>query len=199
MRAIWLALVSSLSVAVNAATYTGSGWHVAIIDTGLNRNFTSINSKIRYEASYSMSDVLGTNEPEIKVYNRASTCRNGVTRDTGSQSSRIPRKTLHLNGFGGAINYYYFGENHGSHVADVVNITARSARMDMINASHYPGGTGECTNHIPTGDIDFTDKHCMRLDILDIERALDRVISSSSRVAAVNLSVGSRVASLCAS
>ncbi len=192
---IFCAAILTIISPVLHAAYTGSGWSVAMIDSGIMEDHTSIHSRIRNEACYSRPDIRDSSE-EIEDddfhYEVARTCKNGY--GTGNEKSRVPRKKFHWQPEDIRL-YHYYGLSHGSDVANVIKNTATSARIDSINASTYSlyDGGGNIKDVCQRED----DKHsyydaltCYTFKDTDIQDALLRINNTSSGVAAVNLSIG---------
>lgn len=168
-------LPSSLSV-INAPTawsagYEGTGWTVAILDTGVQLDHPFLAGKIVGEACYSNNGGAGTG---------ASVCPGGVTSST-------------LTGSGGACPEVS-GCDHGTHVAgiaagfnapDGAHGVARGAAVISVQVFTRFTTVADCGGTPP----------CLGAYTSDIVRGLDRVAAlagagNAARIAAANLSLG---------
>lgn len=143
--------------------YTGAGWTIAIIDSGVEKAHPFLTGKVVSEACYS------THDPDNEIL---STCPGGVTQSTQP-------------GSGEPCQLFNLGCDHGTHVAgiaagtgtgkwDTLHGVARGANLIAINAMSSP----------PRGKVAGYDS--------DVIRGLERVMQlrSSFSIAAVNMSLG---------
>ncbi len=100
------------------AGWTGAGWTIAVIDTGVDKDHPFLSGKVVSEACYS------THDPENDIY---STCPGSVTQST-QPGSGVPCSST--------------GCDHGTHVAGIAAGTgenfsgvAREANLIAINAA----------------------------------------------------------------
>jgi len=105
-----------------AAGYTGSGWSVAVIDTGVQKSHTFLSGKVVSEACYSLN----------------ATCPGGVTESTAAGSGEPGTGNNH--------------STHGTHVAGIAAGTgssfsgvARGANIVALQTFSFISGCGVCT------------------------------------------------------
>lgn len=140
IRCMLLGVVLLVSFGQSVAQVNGTGFKIAIIDTGLIRGFHPT-TRVIDQMCVSRSDKLSEDSysPQLPDntafpsngpvawfdYERASTCRNGVTRDLGSDdAAEVPRRTWHQ---WGDYNWNNFSSSHGTNVAQVASANAIGA------------------------------------------------------------------------
>jgi uncharacterized protein (TIGR03382 family) len=149
-----------------AAGYTGEGWAVAILDTGVMKTHTHLAGKVIAEACYSTTDAGN---------GATSLCPGGVASSTAS---------------GAAANCTLAGCDHGTHVAAIAtssNATyggvAHSANIVAIQVFSQFSNASLCGSSSP----------CVLSYSSDWLEGLERVLAlsqSGTKIAAVNLSLG---------
>lgn len=150
--------------------YTGSGWSVAILDTGVQKNHPALFGKVISEACYSSN---------LPAQNFASLCPGGVTSSTAVNSA--------LNCAQGIS-----GCDHGTHVAGIAARVAPDANIIAIQVFSRVNDGGGLT---PCQAINRTSP-CTRAQWSDIVAGLNRVWTlhvtpnNGINVAAVNMSLG---------
>lgn len=194
------------------AQFTGSGFKVAVFDSGIMSDSTIGSSKIDAEYCWSAADQKTPDSVQASVlddsipstdgwfdYEIASMCRNGVeTNLTGSNPT--PRKTWHWNQ---QYDWHYFGEPHGTNVTERILEAAPNAKIVSINTTFYdasilvrlPGTTEdvECGVHGPDEAIPDSDRptrigSCYpRKFAISSQAVLDKIVSRGN-VAAINYS-----------
>lgn len=143
--------------------YSGAGWTVAILDTGVEQNHSFLNGKTVAEGCYSNSGIAGAN----------SLCPGGVgsTNATGSGASCAMSDCF-----------------HGTHVAGIAagrggtfSGVAKDATIMSFQVYSYVTGITTC----------FPSSSCIRANLSDIIAAMNRVyaLRGSFNIAAVNLSL----------
>ena len=171
-EAVAPSLAESVSVvsapAAWAAGFTGSGWAVAVLDTGVDKSHSFLSGKVTSEACYS------TNSP---ASNATSVCPGGVAQSTASNSG------VHCSA---SIS----GCNHGTHVAGIAAGTnasfsgvARNANVIAIQVFTRFGNQSDCGTATAPCALSYQSDQ-----ILGLERVL--ALSSSTNIAAVNMSLG---------
>jgi subtilisin len=159
-----------------AAGFTGTGWAVAILDSGVDKTHLFLDQgKVVSEACYSTTDASGV---------ISSLCPNGQTSQTGSGAGvNCP---TNINGC-----------EHGTHVAGIaagnaagttrpdLNGVAKDASIIAIQVFSRINASSVC---IPAGES----TPCIRTFSSDIGRGLERVfeLRSTFQIAAVNMSIG---------
>lgn len=150
--------------------YSGQGWTVAVLDTGVDSSHGFLRGKIVSEACYSTTRAL---------LSAASLCPNGESSQTGSGAGINCPGTIE-------------GCDHGTHVAGIVagkgsfiNGVAKDADLISIQIFSKINSATECG-----GD---TKLPCILTFTSDQILALERVyeLRSAYNIAAVNMSVGS--------
>ncbi len=150
-----------------AAGYTGNGWAVAVLDTGVDKAHSFLGGRVVSEACYSTtSDAYGT----------TSVCPDGVSASTAVGSGvNCPMSVP--------------GCDHGTHVAgiaagggDSFSGAARGAGIISINVASRTDSPLDCGTSSP----------CLVMFASDQIAALERVyaLRDSHRIAAVNMSLG---------
>lgn len=149
--------------------YTGAGWAVAIIDSGVMKTHNFLTGKVVSEACYSQTVAGSTGSLSV--------CPGGVSQatDSGSGMNCDP-----------AVN----GCAHGTHVAGIVagngpssSGVAKGADIIAIQAfSRFDNATSCGSTPVP----------CMLSYVSDQVRGLERVLalSSTTNIASVNMSLG---------
>lgn len=146
--------------------YTGSGWAVAILDTGVQKTHPFIDGKVISEACYSTNDAN---------YSSSSVCPGGVDSSTASGSG------ANCSGADGC--------DHGTHVAGIAagrspNLSgvARDANIIAVQVFSKFSSSNYCGSVTP----------CVLTFNSDQIRGLERVyaLSSTYKIAAVNMSLG---------
>lgn len=150
--------------------FTGSGWAVAILDTGVDKNHSFLSGKVVSEACYS-SNFPGSSASSV--------CPGGVTSSTAANSG--------LN-----CNTSIAGCNHGTHVAGIAagrgtsfSGVAKDANIVAIQVFTRIDNTATCSGFGLTTP-------CALVYNSDYIRGLERVLalSSSINIAAANMSLG---------
>lgn len=145
--------------------YTGSGWTIAVLDTGVDASHPFLSGKVVSEACY--SDAGGTSSG-------TSLCPDGVPASTASGSARPC-----------AIG----GCDHGTHVAGIaagigtnVSGIARDARLISMQIFTRFDTSSDCGFQTP----------CLLSYTSDVILALERVfmLADTHKIAAVNMSFG---------
>ncbi len=149
--------------------YTGSGWSIAILDTGVQKSHPALLGKVISEACYSSN---------VPTQGASSLCPSGATSSTAFNSG--------LNCAAGIT-----GCDHGTHVAGIVARVAPGAWLMPIQVfSRFTDGSGNTfcmdANRTSPCTLSYTS---------DQVRGLDRVwqvhvTNASINVAAVNMSLG---------
>lgn len=149
-----------------AQGYTGQGWAVAILDTGVDSSHPFLAGKVVAEACFS------TNDPAYAAY---SVCPNGQEQQTGPGSARP---------------CLYEGCEHGTHVAGIaagrgsqMNGVAPEAQVVAVQVFTAVNDPYSC----PGGQAP-----CVTASDSDILRGLEFVYSlrTSLHLAAINMSLG---------
>ena len=146
--------------------YTGNGWTVAILDTGVDKNHPFLSGKVVAEACFS------TNDPP----NRESLCPNGMESQIGS---------------GAGVPCTISKCDHGTHVAgiaagkDVVNNrygVARDANIIAVQVFTKVNTNSSCNGSPP----------CIKVYNSDLVDALTYVynLRNTYNIASVNMSIG---------
>ncbi len=149
--------------------YTGTGWTVAILDTGVQKSHPALFGKVISEACYSSN---------LPAQNVSSLCPGGVTTSTALNSG--------LNCAQGIS-----GCDHGTHVAGIAARVAPAANLIAIQVfSRFSDGGGLT----PCQDINRPSP-CTKAQWSDIIAGLNRVwllhvTPNNINVAAVNMSLG---------
>jgi uncharacterized repeat protein (TIGR01451 family) len=149
--------------------YTGSGWSVAILDTGVDKNHPALFGKVISEACYSSN---------VSAQGATSLCPGGATSSTATNSG------LHCaTGISGC--------DHGTHVAGIAARVAPSARLIPIQVFSRFSDSGSIT---PCQNVNRTSP-CTLSFTSDQVSALNRVwglhISGNNiNVASANMSLG---------
>ncbi len=152
------------------AGYTGNGWTVAILDSGVDKTHKFLSGKVVYEACYS------TNDP---ANNKETLCPNGTESQIGSGAAAP---------CSGVSNC-----DHGTHVSGIAagkDITystngiygvARDAQIIAIQV--FTKKTADCGTSLPP---------CLRTYDDDLISALTKVydLRNTYNIAAVNMSLG---------
>jgi subtilisin family serine protease len=151
-----------------AAGYTGEGWYVAVLDTGIRSTHQMFAGKLIAEACFSLgSDGAGP----------AGDCPNGLTEMTGT---------------GSAVHHpsSYFGYDHGTHVAGIATGNngstlfgvARDADIIAVQVFSRFSGPAYC----------FPYANCVLSYNSDQLAGLEHVYSlrTTYNIAAVNMSIG---------
>jgi hypothetical protein len=190
------------------ALANGSGWKIAIIDTGLMDNHPNISSRINDQLCWSENDDKTSDSTNATTgyvhYDIASTCPNGAKSNlTSSNSGTVPRKTEH--NFSAIYDYHYFGARHGSTVLNEARFLASGARFIVVNNSYYSqdnktfnsnGDVADCGYHGPNGnDSDFPDRRkpsdlvgCYDPSDAEKQTSIINAIKNRGNVAAINYS-----------
>ena len=136
ISAIWISLVflvPNITLASN-----GSGWKVAIIDTGIMSDQGSNLNKTTEQLCWSIND----DRSEFDEFVKASTCIDGAQNDLNSSSAAVvprivSRSPLDIEPL--ARSNYYFGARHGSVVLDEARYSsgATGATFVAVNNSYY--------------------------------------------------------------
>jgi hypothetical protein len=150
-----------------SAGYSGSGWSVAILDTGVDKTHSFLSGKVISEACYS-SNVSGTS---------SSVCPGGVTQTTATNSGVNCSSSV-------------TGCDHGTHVAGIAAGTgasfsgvAKNANLIAIQVFSRFSNQSDCgTAPAP----------CARTFTSDYIKGLERVLtlSGSISIASANMSLG---------
>lgn len=151
---------------------TGTGWTVAIIDTGTQKNHPFLSGKVVSEACY------GTNatglDNQQRPYTLTSLCPGGVTATTAVDSGTACALP---------------GCDHGTHIAGIAagkNDTNQGVAPDatVISIKAFSKVTGALC-----GTVDNT---CILARDFDILKGIDRVyeLREDFKIAAINLSLG---------
>lgn len=148
------------------AGYTGAGWTVAILDTGVDKSHSFLAGRVVSEACYSNAGGYGGG---------TSLCPGGVTSSTAAGSA------VHCTGYGGC--------SHGTHVAGIAagagssfNGVAPGAGIIAIQVfTAFPATNPSCGG-----------SPCVLTFTSDQISALERVLTlrTSFNIAAVNMSLG---------
>jgi len=152
-----------------ALGYTGAGWTVAVLDTGVDKSHPFLTGKVVSEACYSTTDA---------AYGSTSVCPNGVATTTATDS-------------GVNCDTAVIGCEHGTHVAGIaaardpdgtLNGTAPDANLIAIQVFSRFDNATYC------GSVD----PCALTWTSDQILALERVyaLRSTYNIAAVNMSLG---------
>lgn len=149
--------------------YTGSGWSVAILDTGVQKNHPALLGKVISEACYSSN---------VPSQGASSLCPGGAASSTANNSG--------LNCAQGIS-----GCDHGTHVAGIAARVAPDARLISIQVFSRFADSGSNT---PCQNVNRTSP-CTLSYNSDQALALDRVwllhvTNPAINVAAVNMSLG---------
>ena len=147
-----------------SAGFSGSGWAVAILDTGVDKNHPFLSGKVVSEACYS-SNVAGV---------ASSVCPGGVTQSTASNSGL--NCSLSINGC-----------NHGTHVAGIAagrgtsfSGVAKDANIIAVQVFSRFDNCGSSPS--PCARTYQSDQ------VLGLERVM--TLRSTMNIAAVNMSLG---------
>jgi uncharacterized repeat protein (TIGR01451 family) len=150
--------------------YTGSGWSIAILDTGVDKSHPSLLGKVISEACYSSN---------VPSQGASSLCPGGATSSTASNSA-LPCPV----GVSGC--------DHGTHVADIAARVAPGAWIMPIQVFSRFTDSGSTT---PCRNVNRTSP-CTLSYTSDQVRALDRVwalhitTTNGINVASANMSLG---------
>jgi uncharacterized repeat protein (TIGR01451 family) len=148
--------------------YTGSGWSIAILDTGVDRFHSALAGKVSAGACYSSN---------VPAQGASSLCPGGAISSTTLAS-------------GGPCAIGIAGCDHGTHVA---GISARVAPGATIISMQVFSRFSDSVGNTPCQDSNRTSP-CVRSYTSDQVKALDRVftlnLASTTNVAAVNMSLG---------
>ncbi len=149
--------------------YTGSGWSVAILDTGVQKNHPALFGKVISEACYSSN---------VPSQGASSLCPGGASSSTANNSG--------LNCAQGIS-----GCDHGTHVAGIAARVAPDARLISIQVFSRFSDSGSIT---PCQNVNRTSP-CTLSYSSDQALALDRVwtlhvTNPSISVASANMSLG---------
>ena len=150
------------------AGFSGSGWAVAILDTGVDKNHSFLSGKVVSEACYSLN---------VPADSSSSVCPGGVTSTTATNSG--------LN-----CSLSVSGCNHGTHVAGIAagrgtsfSGVAKDANVIAIQVFSRFDSVSNCgSNPVPCA-LSYTSNQ-----ISGLERVF--ALRGSINIAAVNMSLG---------
>ncbi len=147
------------------AGYTGYGWTVGVLDTGVDKSHAFLSGKVLYEACYSTNSVAG---------NTTSVCPGGVAQSTAVNSG---------------VHCGISGCGHGTHVAGIAVGTnanfsgvARDGNVIAVQVFTRFNNATDC-NGAPPCVLSYSSDQ-----ILGLERVL--ALRTSVNLAAVNMSLG---------
>ncbi|RIK34116.1 MAG: hypothetical protein DCC55_33685, partial [Chloroflexi bacterium] len=145
----------------------GSGYAVAVLDTGVEKTHPALAGKVVSEACYSTTDV---------TRNSSSMCPGGVASSIAPDSALPCAQNI-------------LGCDHGTHVSGIVAGVAPGARIIAIQVFSRYTDTAE---RMPCGEFGYTSP-CTRSSASDIIAGLNRVyaLRDTYKIAAANLSLGS--------
>ncbi|NIQ01469.1 MAG: S8 family serine peptidase, partial [Nitrospinaceae bacterium] len=155
--------------------FTGSGWTVAILDTGVDKNHSFFGGRVVSEACYS------TNAPSLSI---SSLCPGGV------ESSTAPDSGLHCNANDPSLDDA--GCDHGTHVAGIAagngasfSGVAQGANLIAIQVFSKVDDPSQC---LPFG----LSVPCLLAFTSDIIQGGERVLELSGTfdIASANISIG---------
>jgi len=134
---VWAVLGCLLSGELMA---NGSGWKVALIDTGLMRNHPNISSRINEQLCWSRADKRTGDSTDAQTgfvhFDIASTCPSGRTSEFSLRdAATVPRRYTH--NFNAIYDWHYFGARHGSNVLEQARRVASRADYIIVNNSYY--------------------------------------------------------------
>lgn len=136
-----IALYAAIGSTLTHAQFTGAGYKVAVIDSGVMLDDTSGRSIVVKQLCGSRADGKtpdSTNALNGFVhYNIASTCPSGGTNLNSTNSAILPRVTEHNFHDAATYNYHSFGSPHGSNVINEVRLIASSVGIVAVNDSYY--------------------------------------------------------------
>ncbi len=150
-----------------AAGYTGTGWAVALLDTGVDKSHPFLGGRVISEACYSTTS---------SAYNTTSVCPGGVSASTAVGSGVNCPSSLP-------------GCDHGTHVAGIAvgqgttfSGVAKAAGLISINIASRMDSVSDCGGISP----------CLMTYSSDQIRGLERVyeLRNGYNIAAVNMSLG---------
>ena len=200
---IFLSILSIVSSSSLQAQFTGAGFKIAVIDTGIMNdapiNPLQLDRQFCFSADNNISDG-STNATDGYVhYDVASTCRFGSTSDfSRADAAMVPRVTEH--NFSAIYDFHRFASRHGSYVTLEVLQMAPEARIISVNNSVYLANREAliaqnlrvaCGPHGPEDDVPDADRPTRR-DICYARQTpfgnqnLMGQIISSGNVAAIN-------------
>ena len=161
---------------VSTDGYTGSGWYIAVLDSGIDSSHTSLIGKVEEEACYSTSSIYPSSR---------SLCPNGGDVETGD-------------GSGVNCDPSFDGCYHGTHVA---GIAAGLSKSDPVGITSIdPSGVAKGAKLISIQVVSqFTITECggkfqcLKIYGSDLLSGLERVHALSDKypIAAINLSMSS--------
>ena len=151
------------------AGYTGDGWVVAILDTGVDKAHSFFSSKVVSEACYSTTNA---------TYNSTTVCPGGGGEETGS---------------GTGVHCLVTGCNHGTHVAGIAAGNGTNSGVakdaDIIAIQVFSRFDDDVTHTICLDNN--SSSPCILAYVIDQILGLDRVyaLRSAFDIAAANLSI----------
>lgn len=147
------------------AGFSGSGWAVAVLDTGVQKSHPFLAGKVSDEACFSTN---------YSAYSASSLCPGGVSQSTAPDSG------LHC-----TVN----GCDHGTHVAGIAagssssfSGVAKGANIVAVQVFSRFDSTAQCGSTVPCV-LSFTSDQIKALDYL-------YTLSATRQIAAVNMSLG---------